>query len=171
MAKYGELNPWCTNVVSGPFGMQIWRTIRTLWPLIESIWYIKRAVATRSNFGKKSGLIKYLWVSHSQIFSQIVTILKLEYVGAGQPRVRTCLSETAKWLGSILGGLCTEENRRSHHYNNYTMQDILEALQAWEFTVSNTCKRGIQGGVVVTNTPEVTFEKVWPPLKWDVWHD
>lgn len=40
------------------------------------------------------------------------------------------------------------------------MQDILEALQAWEFTVSNTCKRGIQGGVVVTNTPEVTFEKV-----------
>ena len=37
VAKYGEPNPWCTKITSGPYGVGVWRTIRNLWPQMEKI--------------------------------------------------------------------------------------------------------------------------------------
>lgn len=36
MAKFSELNPWCTKIVTGPFGGGVWRTIRGFLALMES---------------------------------------------------------------------------------------------------------------------------------------
>lgn len=36
MAKFGGLNPWCTKTVTEPYGVEVWRTIRNLWPVMEA---------------------------------------------------------------------------------------------------------------------------------------
>ncbi|KAG5616435.1 hypothetical protein H5410_016259 [Solanum commersonii] len=41
IAKYGELNPWCTENTTEPYGVGAWRSIRLLWPQMEANLYIK----------------------------------------------------------------------------------------------------------------------------------
>ncbi|XP_059308767.1 uncharacterized protein LOC132059938 [Lycium ferocissimum] len=49
-SKYGELNPWCSNVSSNPYGAGVWRTIRNLWPSLESNLNIKVGDGTKAKF-------------------------------------------------------------------------------------------------------------------------
>ena len=51
-AKYGELNPWCTENVSEPYGVGVWRTIRNLWPQMEANLYLKVGNGNKTKFWK-----------------------------------------------------------------------------------------------------------------------
>lgn len=64
--------------------------------LYGSLWKkmcsTKLEMATRLSSGEMDGLIKFLLVSYCQIFIQSATILKPEYMNAGQLKAGTCLS-------------------------------------------------------------------------------
>ena len=49
-AKYGELNPWCTENVSEPYGVGVWRTIRNLWPQTEANLFLKVGNGNKTKF-------------------------------------------------------------------------------------------------------------------------
>ncbi|WMV42285.1 hypothetical protein MTR67_035670 [Solanum verrucosum] len=40
-SKYGEYNPWCSNVNVDAYGVGVWRTIRNLWQKLEANTYIE----------------------------------------------------------------------------------------------------------------------------------
>lgn len=40
-SKYGEYNPWCSNVSVHAYGVGIWRTIRNLWQKLKLICTLK----------------------------------------------------------------------------------------------------------------------------------
>lgn len=40
-SKYGEYNPWCSNVSVDAYGVGVWRTIRNLWQNLEANTYIE----------------------------------------------------------------------------------------------------------------------------------
>ena len=52
VAKYGELNPYCTKITYGPYGVGLWRTIRNLWPPMEGNMYIKVGNGNKTKFWK-----------------------------------------------------------------------------------------------------------------------
>ncbi|WMV31780.1 hypothetical protein MTR67_025165 [Solanum verrucosum] len=52
VAKYGELNSWCTKITSEPYGVGVWRTIRNLWPQMEGNVYIKVGNGNKTKFWK-----------------------------------------------------------------------------------------------------------------------
>ena len=52
VAKYAELNPWCTKITSEPYGVGVWRTIRNLWPQMEGNVYIKVGNGNKTKFWK-----------------------------------------------------------------------------------------------------------------------
>lgn len=52
VAKYGELNPWCTKITSEPYGVGVWRTIRNLWPQMEGNMYFKVGNGYKTKFWK-----------------------------------------------------------------------------------------------------------------------
>ena len=52
VAKYGEPNPWCTKITSGPYGVGVWRTIRNLWPRMEGNMFIKVGNGNKTIFWK-----------------------------------------------------------------------------------------------------------------------
>lgn len=51
VTEFGGLNPWCSNFVSDPYGMAVWRTIRNFWPLVETNLSFKIGIETRIFFG------------------------------------------------------------------------------------------------------------------------
>ena len=52
VAKYGEINPWCTENVSEPYGVGVWRTIRNLWPQAEANLFLKVGNGNKTKFWK-----------------------------------------------------------------------------------------------------------------------
>ncbi|WMV29493.1 hypothetical protein MTR67_022878 [Solanum verrucosum] len=59
VTKFGDLNPWCSNFVSDPYGMAVWRTIRNFWPLVEANLSFKIGNRNKKFFGMMDGLINY----------------------------------------------------------------------------------------------------------------
>lgn len=35
-AKFGEASSWCTETVTDLYGVGVWKTIRALWPMMET---------------------------------------------------------------------------------------------------------------------------------------
>ncbi|WMV41703.1 hypothetical protein MTR67_035088 [Solanum verrucosum] len=56
IAKYGELNPWCTETTTEPYGVGAWRSIRNLWSQMETNLYIKVGSGTKTKFWKDVGI-------------------------------------------------------------------------------------------------------------------
>lgn len=59
VAKFGELNPWCTEIVTEPFGVGVWRKIRALRPPMEA--NLKFEVVGN---GDKIKFWKGRWIDH-----------------------------------------------------------------------------------------------------------
>lgn len=49
-SKYGEYNPWCSNVSVDAYGVGVWRTIRNLWQKLEANTYIEVGDSRRTKF-------------------------------------------------------------------------------------------------------------------------
>ncbi|WMV55343.1 hypothetical protein MTR67_048728 [Solanum verrucosum] len=61
IAKYGELNPWCTEITTEPYGVGAWRSIRNLWSQMETNLYIKVGSGTKTKFWKD------VWIDQSPL--------------------------------------------------------------------------------------------------------
>ncbi|WMV07424.1 hypothetical protein MTR67_000809 [Solanum verrucosum] len=59
--KFGELNPWCTNVSTDTDGVGAWKTIRALWPKLE------RNLQKRVGDGKRIKFWKDAWKEQSPL--------------------------------------------------------------------------------------------------------
>lgn len=57
MAKFGELNPWCTDGHIEPFGVGVWRTFRDLWLLMET-----KSEIQDGGYGDNSKFWKEGWI-------------------------------------------------------------------------------------------------------------
>ncbi|KAG5619653.1 hypothetical protein H5410_004871 [Solanum commersonii] len=49
-SKYGEYNPWCSNVSVDAYRVGVWRTIRNLWQKLEANAYIEVGDGRRTKF-------------------------------------------------------------------------------------------------------------------------
>ncbi|WMV11771.1 hypothetical protein MTR67_005156 [Solanum verrucosum] len=61
IAKYGELNPWCTEITTEPYGVGAWRSIRNLWSQMETNLYIKVGSGSKTKFWKD------VWIDQSPL--------------------------------------------------------------------------------------------------------
>ncbi|WMV19366.1 hypothetical protein MTR67_012751 [Solanum verrucosum] len=59
--KFGELNPWCTNVSTDTYGVGVWKTIRALWPKLEG------NLQKRVGDGKRIKFWKDAWKEQSPL--------------------------------------------------------------------------------------------------------
>ena len=59
-SKYGEYNPWCSNVSVGAYGVGIWRTIRNLWQNLKLVRTLKWEMAGELSFGQMRGTNRFL---------------------------------------------------------------------------------------------------------------
>lgn len=50
VTKFIEFYPCCSNIVSDPDGMEIWRIIRNLWPLMEANHSLKIGNGNKTKF-------------------------------------------------------------------------------------------------------------------------
>lgn len=100
MTEFGGLNPWCSNFVSDPYGMAVWRTIRNFWPLVETNLSFKIGIETRIFFGMME-LINH----HFQICGNTEA-----GVSAGQHRGGTFPSEECLMIGRLIEWLHSLES-------------------------------------------------------------
>lgn len=50
VSKYGEASPWCTEMVTDTYGVGVWRTIRSLWQLMEDNIFLKVGNGAKTKF-------------------------------------------------------------------------------------------------------------------------
>lgn len=60
-AKYGELSPWCAQNTGEPYGVGVWRTIRSMWPQMEANLFIKVGNGSKTRFWKD------IWLEQSSL--------------------------------------------------------------------------------------------------------
>jgi len=80
VAKYGELNPWCTEIVSEPYGWGVWRSIRALWNSMEENVFLKIGNGNKIKFWR-DGWIDQIPLSES--FPDLFSI-------CNNPEARVC---------------------------------------------------------------------------------
>ncbi|WMV09473.1 hypothetical protein MTR67_002858 [Solanum verrucosum] len=84
VAKYGELNPWCIENVSEPYGVGVWRTIRNLWPQMEANLYLKVGNGNKTKFWKDG------WVNQTSLKNLFPNLFLI----CENPKDRVCVCWT-----------------------------------------------------------------------------
>ncbi|WMV26208.1 hypothetical protein MTR67_019593 [Solanum verrucosum] len=148
VAKYGELNPWCTEIVSEPYGWGVWRTIRALWNSMEENVFLKVGNGNKIKFWR-DGWIDQIPLSES--FPDLFSI-------CNNPEARVCECWTTQgWDLSFRSLLNDWEVDRVASFlgklggtnlvTNAPDRVIWKHNKDGKFTVNSAYKKGIQVGV------------------------
>ncbi|WMV25622.1 hypothetical protein MTR67_019007 [Solanum verrucosum] len=148
--KYGELNPWCTEIeiVLEPYGWGVWRTIRVLWISMEENVFLKVGNGNKIKFWRDG------WIDQIPLSESIPDLFSI----CNNPEARVCecwttqgwdlsfrrllndweVDRVASFLGKLGGAnLVTNAPDRVIWKHN---KDV-------KFTVNSAYKKGIQVGV------------------------
>ncbi|WMV31778.1 hypothetical protein MTR67_025163 [Solanum verrucosum] len=160
VAKYGELNPWCTEITSEPYGVVgLWRTIRNLWSQMEGNMYIKVGNGNKTKFWKDG------WIDQTslrELFPDLFLIwenLDAKVSGCWTKQgwdisLRRLLNdrevERVAALRGKLGGMIITITTTNKILWKHSKDEL--------FSVNNAYKRGLHG---MTGGPKYNWNYFW----------
>ncbi|WMV11987.1 hypothetical protein MTR67_005372 [Solanum verrucosum] len=159
IAKYGELNPWCTEITTEPYGVGAWRSIRNLWSQMETNLYIKVGSGTKTKFWKD------VWIDQSPLRDLFPDLFQI--CGNPDANVGDCWTEqgwdlvfrrllndweverVAEILG-MLGGVTINANATDRMLWKHSKDGL--------FSVNSAYRRGLQ---VMAGRPTHLWNYFW----------